>query len=207
MDIPSIKFKYFEKLKLWHDYLSSQSIFENTKKEYWDYEKMILIWAYSSFHQHLYTSIDNNRIFEAFGFNRDKDTKEFTKKERKEIEELGINDEKLKKRWHELINQIPADKGGKINKVMGNLVVKEFFENTTGGGPDYSPHKIRVTAKGLLMGELLYEGYCDNNVWKKNFRIYKWGYEVWRILIIVSIITILWVFFNQFYQFINIFIR
>lgn len=37
MDIPSIKFKYFEKLKLWHDYLSGNSIFETTKKEYWEY--------------------------------------------------------------------------------------------------------------------------------------------------------------------------
>jgi hypothetical protein len=205
MDIPSIKFKYFEKLKLWHDYLSGESIFENTKKEYWNYEKMILIWAYSSFHQHLYTSIDNNRIFEAFGYNRNNETKEFAKKEGREIEGLKINDKKVKDKWQELINKIPDDKGAKINYVMGNLAVKDLFEVTDGGGANYSPNKIRVTAKGLLLGELLFEGYCKNNIWKSNFRIYKLGYGTWRILIVVSIFTILWVFFNQFNEFIKIF--
>lgn len=52
MNIP-IKFKFFDKLKLYQDYLKESSMLEKTKSEYWLCEKSIMFWAYSKDHQHL----------------------------------------------------------------------------------------------------------------------------------------------------------
>jgi len=207
MDVPSIKFKYFEKLKLWHDYLSGSSIFENTKKSYWEYEKMILVWAYSESHQHLYTSINNRRIFHAFGLEFDEKEKKLRKIKKKEIGKLNFNDNKRKLYWENLTCKLVGSSGRRINYVMGNLVVKELFIRTGGGGPKKTPSRIRVTARGLLLGELLFEGYCSESYWQKDFKIYKWGYGILRILVIVTISAILLALFNQFHEFISIFLN
>ena len=52
MDIP-IKFKFFDKLKLYQDYLKKDSMLEKTKSECWLCEKSIMLWAYSEDHKHL----------------------------------------------------------------------------------------------------------------------------------------------------------
>jgi len=161
---------------------------------------MILIWAYSHFHQHLYTSVNNRRIFEAFGYRHNKETKKLEKKNRGEIEEFNLNNCKKRDFWAKLINKLP-DNTGKINYVMGNLAVKELFKVTEGGDSKSTPERIRVTAKGLLLGELLYEGYCSENFWKKDFRLYRWGYRLLQIIIVITIATIILVFLNQLWEF------
>ncbi len=180
MDIPSIKFKYFEKLKLYHDYLSPGSVFQQQKKSYWDQEKLILLWAFSELHQHLYTSINSLRILEAF----------------KELKTLDIKSHFV---IEELERELSQD-GEKINYVMGNLVIKDFADCTEGGGPKNTPTRIRINRKGLLVGEILNESYCKNKLRYKNFRIYKLGIFGLVILISFSILTIFIIFLNQLVQ-------
>ena len=172
MDIPIIKFKYFEKLKLYHDYLDPKSVFEKEKMKYWQHEKMILLWAYSDIHQHLYTALDNKRIFEIYGIEDEKES-EFKKLN---VLNLNIND---------IVKDLKKDKG-KVNYIKGNLVLKEFAEATKEGNPEKYPERIRINRKGLLLGEMLYEVYCNPTFLRINFRKYKIG--IWFIIILLLII-------------------
>ena len=143
----------------------------------------------------------NRRIFEAFGLEYNNETKKLDKRNRKEFEKIDLNDKKRRCYWTNLICKLFGSDGGKINYVMGNLAVKGLFEVTEGGDAITKPSAIRVTAKGLLLGELLHEGYCSDEYWKKNFRIYRLGYRVLQTIILIAVITIILVFLNQLWEF------
>lgn len=183
MDIPSIKFRYFEKLKLWHDYLSQNSIFESQKKKYWDHEKVFLLWAFTPLHGHLYTNISTARILQIYN---ETGSDEFGK-----LKSYVDND--FAKKLDEL--KIDIDKNnGKINYVKGNLDV-EGFVKTTEVNPKGYPEKVRILPKGLLLGEILFESYSkEASFWNKNFRKYKWGL---RLLVGFITLSVFIVFSNQ----------
>jgi len=183
MNIPSIKLRYLEKLKLWHDYLSPNSIFETQKEEYWKHEKVFLLWAFTPLHRHLYTSIDNKRIFEFY------DEKEFSKLKNYVNKDFSEKLDELKKD----IDGTP----GKINYVKGNLDVEGFVETTEINIKGY-PEKIRILSKGLLLGEIIFEAYSKNNKWyQKDFLYYKCGLWSLKIIIVIAVLSLLMVFIGQ----------
>ncbi|HEY4508962.1 MAG TPA: hypothetical protein VJC13_01615 [Candidatus Paceibacterota bacterium] len=174
MDLPSIKFRYYEKLKLWHDYLSPNSIFETKKIEYWKHEKIILLWAYSGEHQHLYSYFDSNRIREIYGIGKNNP-------------EISID--------KELVEDFKKDYNDRVYYLTGNLVIKGFAE-TIIENPGGYPEKIRITPKGLLLGEIISESK-SNNFLKKNSMQYRIGYYLLVGIIIFSILLIVMTVFNQ----------
>lgn len=183
MDVPSIKFRYFEKLKLWHDYLSSNAVFEKEKADYWRHEKMILHWAYSKKHQHLFTSLTKERILEFYGINGQK------KLNASDLEEINTEIDT------QAIRDDIFSNSGKIAYCMGNLVVENFFDCIEKVGR--VPEKIRVNRRGLLIGEVLNEAYYKPNVKNKNFRKYKIGYWGLHFLIILALLSLVFLVANQ----------
>ncbi|MCK5080889.1 MAG: hypothetical protein KAQ63_01885, partial [Candidatus Moranbacteria bacterium] len=121
-----------------------------------------------------------------------------------ELEKIKFKNSSKKAEWTKLAKETNKDK---IGYLFGNLHIKGFCDITEGGGAKDTPKRIRINPNGLLLGELLFEGYCSESFLKSNFHIYKWGYGVWRTLVSISIFTIIWIFFNSFYQFINIFLK
>jgi|SRR3989344_1632307 len=173
MEIPSIKFRYFEKLKLWHDYLSPKSIFETKKIEYWRHEKTILQWAYSEKHQHLYSYFGDGRIYEIYGIGRERP-------------EINLD--------AEIISNFLDNFKGRLIYIKGNLFIKGFADLTF--DEKGYPKEIRITPKGLLMGEIITESK-SNSCFKKDFRKYKWGYWFLVFIIILSVISVFIIFINQ----------
>lgn len=205
MDIPSIKFRYFEKLKLWHDYLSPNSVFETQKKPYWDHEKMILLWAFTDLHGHLYTSVDSRRLFQIYNLQKvpipDKNTQESEEDVKYHYVEYNGDFYKLKskvaERYKWKMDELKEDiknHTGKMGYIKGNLAAKGFakaiyYEENKKDEGIKVPDRIRINSKGMLLGEILYESYCTNKFLKKDFKQYKWGY-VGLILLILSAILI-----------------
>ncbi|NQV12734.1 MAG: hypothetical protein HQ530_00325 [Parcubacteria group bacterium] len=192
MDIPSIKIRFVEKLKLYHDYLSPNSVWETQKKDYWKHEKIILLWAFSDLHEHLYSSVDTNRLLEIYSL--DKEGEEINSCSGQFIE----LQEKMNIDYREEMNNLKQDlklnsgkEIGKLNFVKGNLVVKEFAVVTEEGSPRDSqspPKRIRINAKGLLLGEMLYEAHSNNTKsYFCNFRIYKMAMGLLWSLFLIAI--------------------
>lgn len=191
MDIPSIKFKYFEELKLYHDYLSPNSIFETQKISYWQHEKIILLWAYSNMHQHLYTALWNTRIFQIYGIN-DSTTQPSDQKVT-ELEALNITEFDIVG----IVDDLKRNKR-KIHYIKGNLLIKEFAESISEDNPEIVPAGVRINRKGLLIGEMLHEAYCNKpNFLRKKFRKYQIGMGLLYSLIIISSATLFFVLANQ----------
>lgn len=187
MNIPSIKLRYFEKLKLWHDYLSPNSIFETQKKEYWKHEKVFLLWAFTPLHRHLYTSITTARILEIYsenGSNEFRMLKDY------------VNDDYARK-LDESKKDIDKD-NGKINYVKGNLDVEGFVRTTSEKNTNGYPETVRILPKGLLLGEIIFEAYSKDAKWyQKNFRYYRWGFWVMNVVIIIALLSLILVLLNQ----------
>lgn len=206
MDIPSIKFRYFEKLKLWHDYLSASSVFETQKKAYWDHEKMILLWAFTDLHRHLLSGLDNKRLFQIYNLQREED---------KNYTDYSGDFYKLKSKvifsYKQGMDQLRDEikrYAGKMEHLKGNLVVKDFAEaiyceednkNEEGGRDKKNkyPDKIRINPRGMLMGEILYENYCKPNMFRKNYWKYKWGFVLLVILVLMAILILFSTFFKS----------
>ncbi len=187
MNIPSIKLRYFEKLKLWHDYLSPNSIFETQKKEYWKHEKVFLLWAFTPLHRHLYTGITTARILEIYSENGSN--------------EFGMLKDYVNADYVSKLDESKEDidkDNGKINYIKGNLDVEGFAKNTSEIDPNGYPEKIRILPKGLLLGEIIYEAYSKNAKWyQKNFRYYRWGFWGLKAVIIIAVLSLILVLFNQ----------
>lgn len=199
MDIPSIKFRYFEKLKLWHDFLSPDSVFETQKKSYWDHEKIILLWAFSDLHGHLYTSVSNGRLLDVYSLRKDEQGK-YRECDDGEFYELK---KRVNNSYKNELDELRKDmkrNTGKINYVMGNLAAKGFAIVTEEGDKGVSqspPKRIRINPKGLLLGELLYEAYCDSGFWKIKFRKYRWGLDMLKLSILAAALIFISVFLDS----------
>jgi len=199
MEIPSIKFRYFTRLKLWHDYLSKKSVFETEKSEFWKYEKMILHWAYSNKHKHLYTALTNKRILQIFGINKEGNA---------ETPKNEIQDINSEENIPNLIKDFEENKG-RVNYYMGNLVVEGLFVCigvVEKGGDELYPKRIRINEKGLLIGEILNEAYNKPRFFRKNFRKYKIGYWLLILFIIITLLSIFLTLLNQIIELIGKFV-
>ncbi len=177
-------------------------LFLKLKKKYWKHEKYILLWAFSDLHGHLYTSVPNDRLLQIYNL----------KKDYSNYEEGNNDFEKMKKKVTEkyklemdfLRDDIESnkDKTGKIDYIMGNLAVKGFAEaiyceeNKRSEGIKV-PDRIRISQKGLLLGEILFENYGKlktKNIFKflkRRFFIYKFGMGGLYSFILIAMSTVL----------------
>lgn len=176
MDIP-IKFKFFDKLKFYQDYLKGSSMLEKTKDSYWLCEKSIMFWAYSKDHQHLGVPLSVGT---------------FTKDKRAEIiseiaENIGGNNYEAIRWVKDQITNTTA-----VERILENLITLEFVTKL----PDPSK-EVTVNLKGFLLGELLYETYDNSGFWSRNFRKYKLMLLTFYTTFVVLLLTVFLVFINQ----------
>lgn len=176
MDIP-IKFKFFDKLKLYQDYLKEGSMLEKTKDTYWLCEKSIMFWSYSKDHQHLGVPLSVNT------FTKDKRAKTIS-----EIaEKIGVDNFGAIKWVKNKITDITT-----VERILENLITLELVTKLAP-----SSKEIAVNLKGFLLGELLFETYEKPGFWSRNFRKYKLALLVFYISFIVLLITVYLVFIEQ----------
>lgn len=189
MDIP-IKFKFFDKLRLYQDYLKESSMLEKTKSDYWLYEKAVLYWAYSQGHQHLGRPL-NAKVFCA------------------DIERVNtlpqIVDKLAKNASHTMWvkNNIRSEPAARhavaILATLGfvNVVSRYTKENVGDMAFLNFPREVCFNDKGFLLGELLFETYENPGFWPKNFRKYKLALLAFYTTFIVLFLTVFLVFLNQ----------
>lgn len=176
MDIP-IKFKFFDKLKLYQDYLKEGSMLEKTKDPYWLCEKSIMFWAYSKDHQHLGVPLSVST---------------FTKKKRAEI--ISEIAEKVGKDNYEAIRWVKDQitNATAVQRVLENLITLELVTKIFD-----SSKEVTVNLKGFLLGELLFETYEKPGFWSRNFRKYKLVLIAFYTTFIVLFLTVFLVFVDQ----------
>lgn len=177
MNIP-IRFKFFDKLKLYQDYLKKDSMLERTKPDYWLYEKSILLWAYSQYHQHLGVKLNTNTLK-----HRSKLVSDFAKV-------IGQNNYSSI-RWVEK----NVSKEEALQRIIENLTTLELADKI-----DSTPEIFTVNLKGFLLGELLFETYENPSFWSKNFRKYRLALFVFYATFIVLLLTVPLIFLNQLFE-------
>ena len=188
MDIP-IRFKFFDKLKLYQDYLKEDSMLEKTKSEYWLYEKAVLFWSYSEGHQHL------GRPLGMDIFCKDRERVEALPKIASQIG--GGNFRSVN--W--VKDNIRDEKA--TLEVMANLHILDFVTVVERYSEDKDdrfylfPKKITINPNGLLLGELLYETYEKPGFWSRNFRKYKLMLSIFWTTFAILILTVYLVFIEQ----------
>ncbi|MBL7159828.1 hypothetical protein ISS85_05090 [Candidatus Microgenomates bacterium] len=189
MDIP-IRFKFFDKLKLYQDYLKEDSMLEKTKSEYWLCEKAIMLWAYSDDHQHLGVPLS---------------VVTFVHKSKEILEGARRIDSSNKKaiRW---VGENIDNKEAML-RVVENLIILELAtdlkpQQERVNPKDYS-REVTVNLKGFLLGELLFETYENSGFWSRNFRKYKLALFVFYATFIVLFLTVYLVFLEQLFRLIK----
>lgn len=189
MDIP-IKFKFFDKLKLYQDYLKEGSMLEKTKSEYWLCEKSIMLWAYSKDHKHLGVPLSVGTFIEKAG-------------------KILEGARKIGRSNHESIRWVEGNANNKeaMLRVLENLIVLELVTDLKpslekADPKDYS-REITVNLKGFLLGELLFETYEEPGFWSRNFRKYKLALLVFYTTFIVLFLTVFLVFVDQLFRLIK----
>ena len=189
MDIP-IRFKFFDKLKLYQNYLKKDSMLEKTKSEYWLCEKSIMLWAYSKDHKHLRVPLSVDT---------------FVKIAEKILEGAkkigGSNCETIK--W---VEGNATDKTA-ILRILENLIALELVtdlkpQQEKANPKDYS-REITVNLKGFLLGELLFETYEKPGFWSRNFKKYKLALLAFYSTFIVLLLTVFLIFLEQLFKFIK----
>ncbi|MBU1110027.1 hypothetical protein KKB83_00150 [Patescibacteria group bacterium] len=199
MDIP-ITFKFFDKLKLYQDYLNESSMLERTKNPYWLCEKAMMLWGYSDAHQHLGVPLSAGT---------------FTKKERAEI--IIKNSEKIGRNNYEAIEWIKGNimSGEAVQRILENLITLELVTRDTSRSERLTQKnnsevediiqlkEITINLKGFLLGELLFETYENPGFWSKNFRKYKFSLLIFYTTFVVLLFTVYFVFLGQLFQFIK----
>ena len=191
MDIP-IRFKFFDKLKLYQDYLKEGSMLEKTKGSYWLCGKSFLFWGYSEDHQHFRVPLSSKDTFA-----KDKRAKKIS-----EIAEKigGDNYEKINWVKEKITNET------EMKQVLGNLIVLEFateFISFPKDTPEKDTPEIIFSLKGFLLGELLFETYEKPGFWSKNFKKYKLALLVFYATFIALFITVFLVFGEHLFHFIK----
>lgn len=179
MDIP-IKFKFFDKLKLYQDYLKESCMHEKTKMPYWLYEKAFMLWGYSEAHQHLGKPLDIRIL---------------TEEERAAI--ILKNAEKIGKNNYGAIGWVKKNMTNEdaARQVIRNLIALELATRDTN-----HPEGVTINLKGFLLGELLFETYEKQGFWSKNFRKYKFALFAFYTAFAILFLTIFLVFIGQLIQ-------
>lgn len=195
MDIP-VRFKFFDKLKLYQDYLKQDSMLEKNKSEYWLYEKCILFWAYSPRHQHI------GRPLDADVFCVDSERLHIlpTIARRLSTDSGSIS-------WlEENVTSKPAAIHAIANlNTLGLVKTVSIYKN----GDDIDtvfldfPKKVYVNQKGFLLGELLFETYENPSFLSKDYRKYKLTLFTFHTAFIALFLTIFLVFFDLLFRFIK----
>lgn len=188
MDIP-IRFKFFDKLKLYQDYLKQDSMLQRTKSAYWLAAKLIMFWGYSNDHQHLGVPL-NVRLL---------DTKS---------PEILESLEKIGGRNNNATSWVKGNFKNKneLIRFVGNMLVLELvtkYANLSGNSGytpinNLDPGEVVISLKGFLLGELLFETYEKPGFWSKNFRKYKFALLVFYLTFIITILTVYSLFIGQF---------
>lgn len=183
MDIP-IKFKFFDKLKLYQDYLKRDSMLEKTKSEYWLCEKSIMLWAYSEDHEHLGVPLGVNTFVER-------------------AEKILEGARKIGESNLEAIKWVKDNAGREtaMLRVLENLIVLNLVtdlkpQHEKANPKDYS-REIIVNLKGFLLGELLFETYEKPGFLSRNFRKYKLTLFAFYTTFIILFLTIYLIFIEQ----------
>lgn len=111
-----IKFKFFEKLKLYNDFVSKESIFQ---EKLWDECQYILNWSASPKHKYIGTFLNKKIVCRIFGIERDlfqglMIASDKTKEDKlNRLKKLKDFDEELKKNYAQIIESMSD---GEINK-------------------------------------------------------------------------------------------
>jgi hypothetical protein len=173
-----VTFKYFDKLKLYQNFLLINTLSEATKRQYWLYEKLILRWAYSEGHQHLGSPIGTDKLKHLFGIEG----------RVKEIVPKNISEEQLFKR----INT--EDGKNMLLPILGNLFAKGFADSVdvySVGDKKGWVERIRINNKGFIMGEILSENLL------KRYLKYELAGILFKLFTLLLIITVILAFIKQ----------
>lgn len=185
MEVP-ITFNFFKKLRLYQDYLKQDAMLEKMKSDYWLLEKAILFWAYSRDHQHIGRPLTISVLTDTERVDR---LPKIAEKLAKNSTQLG---------WvKKYIGDNPATLHTVANLgILGFLTVQKTFEKGDKIGEDTIdeqfldyPKKFVVNNTGFLLGELLYETFGCPSTLSKNFRKYRLGLLLSRILFLTLLLT------------------
>jgi len=187
-----IRFRFFDKLKLYNDFISKKSIYQN---KLWKECQVVLAWAASSRHQHIGIYLDANDIVKIFFgvsatlYNIKKELQgEKLKKRVREKFQLKecFNSEFIESIANDLINSNGDDIKIKIEQIIKNL-------HAMGFGDLGNEDKIRINQKGFLMGELIRE--INESTWgKKKYFITIWIMRLFIILLFLYSFTFMIVY-------------
>jgi len=174
-----INFRFLDKLKLYNDFISKRSIYQN---KLWDECQAILAWAASPNHRHLGSCIKNENVLSIFGYeNRGNSVKE------------AINDSDIPKEIEfrkKVIKKLKDDNFAEVSPIIGNLLAMSFGYRPKDFDPD--PNKtgiavIRFNQKGYLMGELILE-LNKNNLIKYKYVFFNF---ILKLILFLSISALL----------------
>ena len=199
MNIP-IKFKFFDKLKLYQDYLQKGSMLEKTKDNYWLCEKSILFWGYSKDHQYLGVPLGVDI---------------FTKNKR--AKRILENAEKIGEDNYRAVRWVMKKKNNRteMKRILENLITLEFVTKFVSSSKEDSKEVVSETAseqslevtlnlKGFLLGELLFETYEEPKFWSRNFRKYKLALLVFYVAFTFLLFTVFFVFIEHLFRLIGL---
>lgn len=199
---------FLEKLKLYQNYLRKQSFWEKNKSDYWNQEKIILLWAWSNVHQHLARNMDTQRLSEIYGYSKDSNG---TYIKVKEPEFQSPNRDSV-------IERMQKSNFGMLEPIMGNLYIKGFAEIVTyrdiaemlkaseieqlkgqvakifAYDLPFKIHSIVINQNGLLMGELIHEKN-KGSLWK-----YKLSLMIFYTLLLITIAALMSTSFKELLQ-------
>lgn len=202
-----IRFRFYEKLKLYNDFVSKKSIFQG---KLWDECQVVLVWSASSKHKHIGTYLDTGRICEIFGIKKElfkncfidldktKDEK-LRRLQSKSLNKPHYEESELKDLFpehfsKEIISKTVDNKLKEVLPTMKNLHVMGF------GDLDETGEKIRINSKGFMMGELLIE------IQKSRWNRWKYVGVLWFLKVFIGILIVystvfmlsyLWDFLNS----------
>lgn len=154
---------FVEKLKLYQTFFTKGLLWTKNKNQLWKHEKAILEWAWSPTHQHLARNLTSTRLLEAYGITRVKNDSGIEFLQNRPVEIICKNKD-------ELINEMFSDRGGILEPIMGNLVIKGLaqaitYSDLTGDRSISAVHSVIINNQGLLTGEIAHEEQI-NKLWK-----------------------------------------
>lgn len=201
----SLSFPFLEKLKIYQNFFQHESLWERNKRRLWQHEKLILNWAQSKVHEHLYRVLYTDRLAEIYGLKKTDDA-QWKAYKTPEIETKDID---------HLLNDMTRSNCNLLEPIMGNLAHKGFADAITwsdwsagfdaSGDPNlrklanelkrsqqkFAVQSISINYRGVLAGEVA----CDidqGRLWK-----YKLVLFVFYNLLLLGVAALLVTFISQ----------
>jgi len=170
-----IRFRFYEKLKLYNDFVSKKSIFQ---EKLWDECQAILVWSASPKHKYIGQFLNVSVIRSIFGAPHPDSVGEGDNlehaMERSQIIDLFIDEAFVRK----VTKNILERNGVVVSQTILNLHIMGFGE--LGGTGD----NIRINRKGFLMGEVLIE--IQNGKWGK----YKYALSIFGLRLFLGLLFV-----------------